>query len=591
MSWVGRWALVCALAAHAAVAHAAERTPETLVLPIPAALEVTGGTFVVDGETPLVAAGGDAAVEVAHYFGELLFRSRGLRPAIAQPGAADLPKKVIQFSLSPAAASSSAEGYRLDVSSRGIALAATDASGLFYGAITLWQLMSAEAGIAEEIRVPAVVIDDAPRLRWRGLLLDSARQYQSVEFIKHYIDAMALHKLNVLHWRLVDDQAWRVEIPQYAKLTSGGVRFYTQAEIRDIVQHASTRHVTIVPGLEMPAHAGAAIAAYPQLGAAPNVTYYNADDATLAFLDRVLGEITRLFPAEYVHIGASEEVREGWASAPRVQARMKELGLANDARLHRYFMERVTALLAARQRKLVGWDAILGGGTDASAIVTTRKGLDGALSASGSGHDVVVSSSTSLGFEQRQTSSDEESLAPGGLLRLADVYKFDPAPLALSAQDRSRLIGVQANVWTAAMPSEQDVESMTFPRAAALAEIAWSPPARQRWSDFQERLAVLVGRYQRLGVRYSDGAFRVQAIQRGVTERRVSIELAKQVPLGEIRYTLNGSEPNAKSSTYSDVLDIEMPAVLKATAFHNGVALAHPVTMRLDKDSLALSSR
>ena len=571
---------------------------ELPVIPIPQRVEALSGSFDVSSETRLLV-GDPRAEPTARYFGDLLFQARGFRPEIVQSTSSQPAKRSMLFTLDQDAAAGNAEGYDLEITSKSIRLAANDARGLMYGAVTLWQLLSGTPGKDDEISLPAMRINDAPRLQWRGLLLDSARNYQSVEFIKHFIDTMAVHKLNLLHWHLVDDSAWRLEIRKFPRLTEARsnqpVNSYTQDQVREIVAHAAQRNVTIVPGLEMPGHASAALTAYPQLGTtalaserAEPGNLFGIEEPTFNFFDTVFTEMADLFPGPFVHIGGTDISKEQWKRSPTVQARMRQLGIANEQRLQRYFLERISAMLTQRNRRLVGWDGALSGGLAANSVITTGKGIDGALVAAASGYDVIVSSYAGLNLDRRQASATPGQAVSDNLVSLEDIYAFDPIPDALSEQERGRMIGIQANIWTGANDTEEQVETMAFPRGAAVAEVAWSPPARGRWSSFLRRMAPQLSRYASLGVRYSDAAFRVMVIPRGMmSQDRVRIELAKQTPLGEIRYTVNGAELSPRSSAYADVFEVVMPAVVKATTYLNGVPLAPPVTMQVDRTSVA----
>lgn len=568
---------------------------ELPVIPMPQRVDVASGSFEMSRETKLQV--GDPRAEAAsRYFGELLFQTRGFRPETVQSTASQPDKKSILFTIDVEAAAGNAEGYDLEISSKSIRLAANDPRGLMYGAITLWQLMSATPRKEDNIALAAMRVRDMPRMQWRGLLLDSARNYQSVEFIKHFIDAMAIHKLNLLHWHLVDDQAWRLEIRRFPKLTEGRAgQFYTQSQIREVLEHAALRNVTVVPGLEMPGHATAALLAYPQFatvapaGNRPDPgNLYSVEEATFGFFDGVLTEVSELFTGPFVHIGGTDVSKEQWKSSPAVQARMKALNIPNEQRLQRYFFERISAILAQRNRRLLGWDGVLSGGLAANSIITTGKGIDGALSAAASGYDVIVSSYTGLNLDRRQVSAAPGQSVSDSLVSLEDIYAFDPVPADLPPQERARMIGMQANVWTTGLDTEERVETSAFPRAAAFAEVAWSGPMRGGWSSFLQRMASQIGRYGNVGVRYSDAAFRVMVIPRGMmADDRVRIELARQTPLGEIRYTVNGTELSSRSSAYSDVFEVVMPAVVKATTYLNGVPLAPPVTMQVDRTSVA----
>lgn len=579
-------AAVSLLLCLAAGALGAERSADISLIPWPASVEPRGGSLTIDAQTQIVYSDARAR-DVAHYFGELIERTRGLRPVIVQGSAGEGAKRAVVFTLGGGPPGAGPEAYQLDVSSKAALISAADPRGLFNGAMTLWQLATQQSTIVQEIRIPGIRVDDQPRMRWRGLLLDSASQYQSVAFIKRYIDFMALHKLNVLHWHLVGDQAWRLQIPKYPKLT-GGLSSYTAENVREVVEYAAARNVTVVPGLEMPGHATAAVTAYPMLRAADSpgasMNLYNVEEETFAFFDAVFAHLAALFPAEYIHIGAGDVPKDQWKQSTSVQARMRELGIVNEVRLQRYFFERISELTQKQKRRIVGWDAIFGGGVPADSIIMTARGLDGALGAVASGYEVIVSSATLLSFDRPQSTAPNDRGRSGEILSLGDVYRFDPAPSALSAQDRSRLIGVQANVWTSTDGNEEVIEQMTFPRAAALAEIGWTPSAELRWPDFQPRMVAMLGRYSRLGVRYSDAAFRVMAFKRGESGGRISVELAKQVPLGEIRYTINGTEPTAKSPAYTDVFQVPRATVIKAAVFYNGEPLSRTTSIDVNTD-------
>jgi hexosaminidase len=463
------------------------------------------------------------AARVARYFAALLQETRGIKLAEASAGS-------IVFRLVPRSvtASPSPEAYVIDVSGDRIVVSASDPRGLLYGGVTLWQLCSSD-------EIPAMKITDAPRFAWRGLLLDSARQYQSPEFILQLIDWMALHKLNVLHWHLTDDQAWRLEIKKYPRLTSTGAwrvpegpaaaadidpatgrprlygGFYSQDTVRRIVAHASERNITVVPEIDMPGHATAAIVAYPGLASivpAPAAVtakwgvysnLYNVDESTFEFLQNVLAEVLQLFPSKYVHVGGDEAVKEQWKASPHIQARMRELGVRDEEALQSYFVQRIGKFLAAHHRRLIGWDEILGGGIAPDATIMSWRGIDGALAAAAAGHDAVLSPSPALYFDNRQSVNDTQ---PGRVrvISLEDVYKFDPMPAALPPDQRHHILGVQANVFTEHIRTEQRVEYMTFPRAAALAEVGWSAAGSLDWNGFLARLPDQMARYRALGI-------------------------------------------------------------------------------------------
>ena len=395
------------------------------------------GTFRVTNGTTVRYAMGTGSEHVARYFIELVQRTRGIALSADSAGPAD---HTIYFELLASESAIDEEGYSLIVSPERIVVSASDSRGLFYGAVTLWQLLGSDS--SAEIRIPAVTINDSPRFRWRGLMLDSARHYQSPEFIKRFIDVMALHKLNVLHWHLTDDQAWRIEIKKYPKLTSVGAwrvpagaaaaadidpatgkprlygGFYSQDQVRDIVAYAALRHIAIVPEIDIPGHASAAIAAYPQLAVAdpsrvtnhesrppsdwgvyPNL--FNVEESTFAFLEDVLGEVAALFPGEYIHVGGDEAVKDQWKASARVQARMRELGVRDEAELQSHFIQRMEKYLNGRGKRLIGWDEILEGGLAPNATVMSWRGIEGAVAAAAAGHDAVLSPQPTLYFDYR----------------------------------------------------------------------------------------------------------------------------------------------------------------------------------------------
>lgn len=530
------------------------------VIPLPARIEPRMGSFAIRADTPITIPRDPRAARVARYFVDLMQKTRGLRLQMGIAAAADVRAAAadvvadsghgttpasgkILFELRPMGdgagspntrAVRNPEGYTLDISPRGVVLAASDPRGLFYAAVTLWQLSTAGAS-SDTIVVPAVHIVDSPRFAWRGLMLDSARHYQSPEFILQFIDWMALHKLNVFHWHLTDDQAWRLEIKKYPRLTSVGAwrvpagaapasdidpatkrprlygGFYSQETVRKIVAHAAERHIMVVPEIDMPGHATAAVVAYPRLASivpAPAVVpsdwgvysnLYNADEGTFEFLENVLSEVVQLFPGRFVHVGGDEAVKDQWKASPHIQERIRELGVSNEEGLQRYFVERIGKFLTAHHRRLIGWDEILEGGIPHDATIMSWRGADGAYAAARGGHDAVLSPSPTLYFDNRQSTSDTQP-GRGHVTSLEDVYKFDPMPASLAPEQRQHILGLQANIWTEHIRTEERVEHMTFPRAAAVAEVGWSAVGSLNWDDFLRRLPAQMHRYERLGI-------------------------------------------------------------------------------------------
>jgi hexosaminidase len=581
------------------------------VIPEPAQWRASGGTFTVTAQT-VIAVPDDPKVEwTARYFADLLERTRGLALRVER-GSNPPARSSITFALDAADRVTSDEGYELRITPGGITVSARDPRGLLYGAVTLWQLLTADASPSGSIRLSALEIHDAPRFAWRGLMLDSARHCQSPRFIERFIDAMVLHKLNTLQWHLTDDQAWRLEIKKYPRLADiGGRRVpagaafqanidatgkpkmfgcaFSQDDVRHLVAYAAQRGVTIVPEIEMPGHASAAIVAYPWLASTDDPpravpsdwgvyrNLYNVDERTFAFLEDVLEEVMAIFPSRYIHIGGDEAVKDQWKSSPRVQARMRELGITDETKLQSYFVQRIEKFLSAHGRRLIGWDEILEGGIAPNATVMSWRGVEGAVAAARAGHDAVLSPDPTLYLDNRQSANQDKPPGRGRVIGLEQIYAFDPLRADLTAEENAHILGLQANLWTEHIRTEDRVEFMAWPRGAAVAEIGWSPLDRRRdFHDFLLRLVPQFERYRALRtVRPADLLFRVKIA--GTLDRakeRASITLSNESGLGEIHYTTDGSDPTPASPRYTSPLDVPVPTRIAATTFSDGQPLA-----------------
>jgi len=541
-TWAGRLrappALFWALCAGAALLAAGEAARAAPILPAPVIERAGEGVFRLDARTVIATPAGDAsALATARYLADLLARTRGLKLRVTE-GPPDPTTPAVVLRRGPARG----EAYVLDVTPQAVAIEAGGDAGLFYGAVSAWQLATPAPGpggaMKGAVDIPAVHVEDAPRFPWRGLMLDSARNFQSPAFVEGFIDRMARAKLNVLHWHLTDDQGWRLEIRKYPRLTEIGAwrvpagpaaaadidrktgkprrvgGFYTQDQVREIVAFAAARHVTIVPEIEMPGHAQAAIAAYPELGSAPTAPtgpssdwgvhshLYNVDEKTFGFLEDVLSEVMDLFPSRYIHVGGDEAVKAEWKADPRVQARMAALYIGDEDALQGWFIARMDRFLAAHGRKLVGWDEILLGGVAPGATVMSWRGLDGAIVAAKLGHDTVVAPQPFYYFDNRQGAGADQPPGRGRLVGLKDVYDFEPVPAILTPAERSHVLGVQAQLWSEHIRTEERVSKMAFPRALAVAETGWSPQARKDWPDFTVRLKAELARERALGEAY-----------------------------------------------------------------------------------------
>lgn len=411
------------------------------------------------------------------------------------------------------------EYYKLGSYPNQMVLTSSTYPGLFYGIQTLNQLIR-----HYKTDLPSFVIEDSPRFRYRGMHLDVGRHFYSVDFIKKYIDILAMYKINTFHWHLTEDQGWRIEIKKYPKLTEiGSCRketmvaknfnpylgdkkpycgFYTQAEIREVVAYAQRRYVNIIPEIEMPGHATAALAAHPEFSCTPDkkietittwgVFYdiYCPTEETFTFLEDVLSEVIALFPSPYIHIGGDEAPKKAWKESAFAQNLMREKGLKDEHELQSYFIKRIDAFLTSNGKSLIGWDEILEGGLSPNATVMSWRGIDGGVTAAKQKHNVIMTPTTHCYLDYYQAPPENEPLAIGGFLPMEKVYAFNPMPDALNREEQTYIMGVQGNVWTEYMPTSKQVEYMAFPRAFAIAEIGWTKQENRNFEQFKNRLKI-----------------------------------------------------------------------------------------------------
>jgi len=576
--------------------------PALPLVPCPAHIEYREGHFPISAQTRVVAAAGDTpACAAADHFVHMLEEQTSTRLARAHSSeTAD-----IVFATAPDSDLPS-EAYTLEISASGARVCASEAAGLFYGAVTLWQLMTSSDALPAAL--PALRIEDRPRFAWRGFMLDSARHIQSTAQVKRLIDQAARHKLNTFHWHLVDDQGWRLEIKRYPKLTEVGAwripagkagvgpdgqplrygGFFTQSQAREIVAYASARHITVIPEIEMPGHAQAAIASYPELGSSgtkPPVSadwgihewLFNVEDSTFEFLQNVLREVMAIFPSHYIHIGGDEAAKQQWRNSPKIQKRIAELGLENEDALQSWFVRRIGKFLTENGRRLLGWDEILEGGPlPESAAVMIWREMKSAAHAVRSGHDIVATPDIPYYLNYVQSTASDEPSSHGNLTPLQAVYEFEPVPADFNEAEVGRILGIQGNVWTEHIRLATGLEHMVFPRLSAVAETAWSPQNRRDWQEFLHRLVPQMGRLARGGIRAADSAFAVaiDAQPDGLSHAKVT--LSNQAHFGELRYTLDDSEPTSTSSRYTQPISISLPTTLRANAFFGEQALATP---------------
>jgi hexosaminidase len=565
-------------------AHAAASPVELPVIPRPASFTLTGGTctlgaggaIVIGTSTPRVR---EIADDLAAQLGEAGLR---MKTATRASGGTDIVLRLVS------APGANPERYTLRATATGVEIEAPDAAGLYAGTQTLRQLVLAataeRAGTPGTATIACVVIDDAPRFGWRGLLLDCARHFMRVDYVKRTIDRIALHRMNRLHWHLTDDQAWRIAIDKHPKLVAvGSTRrgpdgsvhegFYTKAEIREIVEYARRRNVTVVPEIEMPGHAQAALAAYPEYSCTggPHTVattwgvfkeiYCAGNDATFTFLEGVLGEVLALFPSPWIHIGGDEAPKYRWERCAKCQARITSEKLAGEAELQSWFIARIGRFLAARGRRLIGWDEILEGGLAPNAIVQSWRGMEGAREAAVARHDAIVSPTSHAYFDY-----DVRSIS------LEKVYQFEPVPEGLTDDESRHILGGECNLWTEYAPEDR-ADSRIWPRLLAMAEVLWTPAPQRDWRDFHARVQAHYPVLDRLGITYGYEAPPVRFVPQVVHDAAtVEVSVLPGQPTLDVACTIDGSDPARTRTGCASPLAITAPTTIRAVALRRGGA-------------------
>ena len=505
-----------------------------------------------------------------------------------------------------------AEGYTIDATGKKVIVEASTDAGIFYAKQTLNQLKQGS-------RIPKVKIVDYPRFEWRGWHIDPCRHFMSVADIKKQIDVMAQYKINTLHWHLTDDQGWRIEIKKYPKLTELGAwrtefdgsvhgGFYTQDQIREVVKYAADRFITVVPEIEMPGHSAAAIKAYPELcctkqqmndfytWGSPDIVLCAGQDFTYEFLENVIAEVVELFPSEYIHIGGDECQKTKWKKCPVCQARIKSEGLKADSeftaeeKLQSYAIRRMEKILAKYGRKLIGWDEILEGGLSDGAAVMSWRGESGGIKAAATNHNVVMTpSKAGMYFDHYQGDAKIEPVTIGNLNTLEKVYNYDPVPPVLAKQGKGSYVkGVQCNNWSEYMYDEAKREYMLFPRAFALAEIAWTPLERKDFANFLVRMDEACQRLDKAGVVYhiplpeqpGGSCDKIAFID------KTSVEFNTTRPMKMV-YTLDGSEPTVNSKEYTEPLTFTESGLIKIACVTSYGKLSPVRTITVSKQAPA----
>lgn len=592
-----------------------QNAPNTYsVIPYPNSLVPEEGSFVFNKKTKMICTLSldSASQEVVRNFSALLNNVAGLKTeCIVEEEKGE--KNIVFFDLDTSIAN---EGYSLDIDPSKIIIKASSAAGFYYAVQSLKQLLpiavygDKESDSVEKWEVPCVHIDDAPRFSYRGMHLDVARHFFSVDEVKRYIDLLAMHKLNVFHWHLTDDQGWRIEIKKYPKLTEiGSIRkhtmveknfdqydntpyggYYTQDQIRDIVNYAKERFITIIPEVDLPGHMVAALASYPSLGCTggpyevqgmwgvhPDVLCAGKEE-TYEFVTDVLSEVIELFPSRYIHIGGDECPKDRWKKCPLCQARIRKLGLKTDKehtaeeRLQSYFMTRVEKFLNENDRQIIGWDEILEGGAAPNATVMSWRGTDGGVQAAKLRHNVVMTPNTYLYFDYYQSEDTQtEPLAIGSYVPLERVYDFEPVPDTLDNDSKKYILGAQANLWTEYISDFKQVEYMLLPRLDALSEVQWTRPENKNWVNFLDRLQHNIQVYDLKGYNYGKHIFGINPEYRIIPEKHcIEVTLRTQGD-APVYYTLDGTVPTEKSTRYTQPIELTENTDLKAIVVRPGM--------------------
>jgi len=586
------------------------------IVPRPAWIKVATGTFTLTDETPLLVSSLDEDIQkVALFFSDQLKFSGGPVLKIRTLTKEDKNTPAIILAYTKDRSGIPSEGYILKVMKHQIIIEGSSGHGLFYGIQSLLQLLPSEVlqysrpSPGRKYEIPCLEIKDHPRYSYRGMHLDVSRHFFPKEFIKQYLDLIAMYKMNTFHWHLTDDNGWRIEIRKYPKLTEtaawrvdrenlpwndrspqlpgekatyGG--FYTQDDIREIVNYASQRFINVIPEIEMPAHSVEVLTAYPELSCAggpftvppggywPNADIYCAgNDSVFLFLQDVLTEIMELFPSKYIHIGGDEADKSNWKKCPKCQNRIAKEGLKDEDELQSYFIRRMEKFIVSKGRKLIGWDEILDGGLAPEATVMSWRGVEGGVEAAKQGHDVIMTPNSYCYFDYYQADPQFEPKAIGGFTTLKKVYSFNPSPEELTLEQKKFILGAQGNVWTEYIPSIAQAEYMAVPRMIALSEVVWSPEKDRNWDDFRLRLKEQFRRLDAMHINYSKGSFKVDV--RTFLDPKTSklkIVLSSEQPDIPILYTLNGNNPNSNSSVYSTPVEITSNCYLKTGLFVDG---------------------
>lgn len=598
------------LAAAAAILVSCCQTAKTgiNVIPYPNSVEVRCGSFNAAGaEFCCDMEMDEASKAIVNAFAEQLSLTSGMLSPVAEGIAKEGFSFVVDRDMQ-------AEAYNLTVSRKGVCVEAAGLNGFNYAIQTLKQMLpieifGKEPAADKDWTLQCVKIEDAPRFGYRGLHLDVSRHFYNVDAVKRYLDIMEMHKLNTFHWHLTDDQGWRVEIKKYPELTSiGSVRkgtcvgknwelldgnpyggYYTQEEIRDVVAYAAAKGITVIPEIDLPGHMLAALTAFPELGCTGGpyelwCRWGVSDDVlcvgkeeTFGFIEGVLEEIIDLFPSKYIHIGGDECPKVRWEKCTTCQAKIKELGIKDDENhsaehyLQSYTISRVEKFLNERGRSIIGWDEILEGGLAPNATVMSWRGSEGGLEAARQGHDAIMVPNSHFYFDYYQsTDIQDEPLGIGGYVPVSLVYEYEPYTEGMSEEDKSHILGIQANIWTEYIKTEDHLQYMQLPRMTALSEVQWCLPENKNWERFTRSVPHATSAYDIMGYNYARHIFDIIPSLTSNPEAKAVIVTLATVDDAPIFYTLDGSEPTMESVPYTEPLNITESCTLKARVFRAG---------------------
>lgn len=580
-----------------------------------------GDVYVFDSSRKLVYDNQDSRRSL-ELFAQDLEELVGIRPSVAE-GTSDDAKGNVYFTLG--LQDGRKEAYNINVSSDGILVRAVAPEGIYRATRTLLKSVGTEK--TSSVEFPSAEVSDWPRFGYRGLMLDVSRHFSDVEMVKRTIDMLALHQLNIFHWHLTDDQGWRIEIKSHPELTEVGAwrddtvvgrylggtdyptdgkrhgGFYTQEQIREIVAYAKERYIEIIPEIDLPGHTSAVLAAYPQLGC-EDKEYKVANrwgvirdvlcagnPASLDLFKDIMDEVCDLFPGKYIHLGGDECVKERWKACPKCQRKIRELGLKDGSRyskedyLQSWFMGEVASFVQSKGKRVIGWDEILEGVPMDDSVIMSWRGTEGGITAARMGHDVVMTPTSDMYFDQSQTlASQLEEIPVGGFINVMKVYSYEPLPASLTPEQQKHILGCQANVWCEYMPEERIRQYQMLPRLAALSEVQWTMPERKNYKDFLKRLPKMLSIYDHYGYNYAKHIFDV-ACSYSVNVEKGSLEVSLST-LGNdpIYYTLDGTSPQTKKAMlYDDTpIVISSSSELKVSVLRNGKFTKEETLFKLD---------